>query len=181
MLLYPTLVGKELVGTDLVQAVPLVAAAALGHVLYGDFELGLTVALLIGCIPGVYIGARMSSKAPDGVVRPILAFVLLASGLKLVDVGTGPLGWTLLAAALLGLPLWGVVDALGWKKEHWARAERSRTKWLTWQGLGAPFVVGAGAAIAYFTKTRPRLAAAAIANNATVTETVIVPEASAAV
>jgi uncharacterized protein len=183
MLLYPTLVGKELVGTDLVQAVPLVGAAALGHVLYGDFELGLTAALLLGCIPGVYLGARMSSKAPDGVVRPILAFVLLASGLKLVDMGTGPLGWTMLAAALLGLPLWGVVDALGWNKDQWHRAGRNRTKWLTWQALGAPFVIGAGVAIAYFAKTRPRLAAAAVASNAgAVTESVVVPEeASAAI
>ena len=52
MMLYPTLVGKELVGTDLVQAVPLVAAAALGHILFGDFELGLTLSLLVGCLPG---------------------------------------------------------------------------------------------------------------------------------
>jgi len=163
MMLYPTLVGRELVGTDLVQAVPLVAAAALGHVLYGDFALGLTVSLLVGCLPGVYIGARMSAKAPDGVVRPVLAFVLLASALKLVNVSTPALGWTLLVVALVGLPLWGVVDALGWKKEHWARAGHDRRTWVQLQGLGAPFVVGTGAAIAYFTRTRPRLVAAAAA------------------
>ena len=108
MLIYPTLVGSELVGTDLVQAVPLVAAAALGHILYGDFSLGLTASLLIGSIPGVYIGARLSAKAPDGVVRPLLAFVLLASGLKLVNMGTTELGWVLMVVAIIGLPLWGV-------------------------------------------------------------------------
>jgi len=161
MLIYPTLAGSELVGTDLVQAVPLVAAAALGHILYGDFSLGLTASLLIGSIPGVYLGARLSAKAPDGVVRPILAFVLLASGLKLVNVGTTELGWVLMIVAIIGLPLWGVIDALGWTDDHWKRSGQSRSKWLRWQGFGAPIVVGMGAAITYFTRVRPRLVNAA--------------------
>src|SRR5438270_11947414 len=71
MLLYPTLSSKELVGTDLVQAVPLVLSAALGHVVWGDLQLGLTSSLLLGCIPGVVIGALVSSVAPDGIIRPI--------------------------------------------------------------------------------------------------------------
>jgi uncharacterized membrane protein YfcA len=180
MLLYPTLVGKELVGTDLVQAVPLVAAAALGHILYGDFELALTLSLLVGCLPGVYIGAHMSAKAPDGVVRPLLAFVLLASGLKLVNMGTGALGWTMLIVALVGLAVWGVIDGLGWKREAWTRAGENRTKWLTWQTLGAPFGVGAVAAVTYFIRVRPRLAAAAV-ETAENTESVMVQETSAAI
>ena len=60
MLLYPMLSSRELVGTDLVQAVPLVVAAAVGHLLWGDFELDLTASLLIGSIPGVIIGAHVS-------------------------------------------------------------------------------------------------------------------------
>ncbi len=56
MALYPTLKASELVGTDLVQAVPLVASAALGHILFGDFHMDLTTSLLIGCIPGVWVG-----------------------------------------------------------------------------------------------------------------------------
>ena len=52
MLLYPTLSSKELVGTDLVQAVPLVLAAAIGHLMWGEFEMGLTGSLLLGCGPG---------------------------------------------------------------------------------------------------------------------------------
>ena len=60
LLLYPTLKAGQLVGTDLVQAVPLVASAALGHLLFGDFQLGLTASLLVGRIPGVYVGARVS-------------------------------------------------------------------------------------------------------------------------
>jgi hypothetical protein len=85
--LYPALKANQLVGTDLVQAVPLVAAAALGHLLFGDFQLDLTVSLLIGSIPGVYLGARISSRAPGGLIRAMLAIVLLASALKLLDAG----------------------------------------------------------------------------------------------
>ena len=84
LFLYPGLRTSELVGTDLVQAVPLVAAAAAGHALFGAVQLGLTTSLLIGALPGVYVGARLSSRAPDRLVKPALALVLVVSGLKLV-------------------------------------------------------------------------------------------------
>lgn len=109
LLLYPTLRAKELVGTDLVQAVPLVGAAAVGHVLFGEFELGLTFSLLLGSIPGVYLGARFSSVAPDGIIRRILVFVLMASGLKLLNVSTSDLGIILLAAAITGPAIWAMI------------------------------------------------------------------------
>jgi uncharacterized protein len=86
LFLYPGLKSSQLVGTDLVQAIPLVGSAALGHVLFGDVRLGLTASLLLGALPGVYIGARLSAHAPDKVVRPALFTVLLTSGLKLVQV-----------------------------------------------------------------------------------------------
>lgn len=84
LLLYPALKASQLVGTDLVQAVPLVAAASLGHILYGDFSLGLTTSLLIGAIPGAWFGAHVSSRAPGGIIRRALAILLLASALKLL-------------------------------------------------------------------------------------------------
>jgi uncharacterized protein len=84
LLLYPRMELSELVGTDLVQAVPLVASAAIGHLLFGNFNFGLTASILIGSVPGVFVGARFSSRAPDYVIRPSLAVVLLLSGLKLV-------------------------------------------------------------------------------------------------
>ncbi len=87
--LYPRLQTSALVGTDLVQAVPLVSAAALGHLLFGDFRLGLTASLLVGCLPGVYVGARLSSRAPDHAIRPVLVTVLVASALKLLGTPTG--------------------------------------------------------------------------------------------
>ena len=84
MLLYPALATRELVGTDLVQATPLVCAAALGHALWGDLQLDLTGSLLIGSIPGVIIGAHISSRANDAAIRPLLAGVLVLTGAKLL-------------------------------------------------------------------------------------------------
>jgi uncharacterized membrane protein YfcA len=102
LFLYPRLTAPSLVGTDLVQAVPLVASAALAHILFGDFSLGLTLSILVGSIPGVFLGAQMSARSPDALVRKALIFVLLASGLKLVNVGTTQLGW-IMAIAFVGM------------------------------------------------------------------------------
>ncbi len=84
LFLYPGLRSSELVGTDLVQAALLVASAALGHLLFGEVELGLTASLMLGSVPGVYLGARTSAKAPDRVLRPILCTVLALTGLRLI-------------------------------------------------------------------------------------------------
>jgi uncharacterized membrane protein YfcA len=84
--LYPALRPNDLVGTDLVQAVPLVAAAALGHIFFGDLHLDLAAAIVLGSVPGVLLGARLSSRAPAAVVRAALVAVLLASSLKLFGV-----------------------------------------------------------------------------------------------
>jgi uncharacterized membrane protein YfcA len=109
MALYPRLTANELVGTDLLQAVPLVASAALGHVLFGDFQMDLTTSLLLGCIPGVWVGAHLSARAPGGLVRRALAFVLLASALKLLNVPNRETA-TILAITLVFAPvLWMLV------------------------------------------------------------------------
>jgi uncharacterized membrane protein YfcA len=107
--LYPTLKASELVGTDLVQAVPLVASAALGHVLFGDFKLDLTTSLLLGCIPGVWVGAHLSAQAPGGLVRRALAFVLLASALKLLNVSNSDTGIILIVVLAVAPLLWMLV------------------------------------------------------------------------
>ncbi|MER6507813.1 sulfite exporter TauE/SafE family protein [Nonomuraea sp. NPDC001636] len=106
LVLYPALKANQLVGTDLVQAVPLVAAAALGHLMFGDFKLELTLSLLIGSIPGIYLGARISARAPGGLIRALLAIVLLASALKLLDVGNAVTAWLLVAACAVTLAGW---------------------------------------------------------------------------
>lgn len=85
---YPTLRPSQMVGTDIVQAIPLVAAATLGHLIFGDVQFGLTASLLIGALPGVYLGARMSARGPGAVIRPVITAVLLGSALALLKLDT---------------------------------------------------------------------------------------------
>ena len=162
MLLYPTLSSKELVGTDLVQAIPLVASAAFGHLLFGDFKLDLTASLLVGCLPGVYLGARVSSRARDAVIRPLLAVILLASGLKLLNLGTPQMVAVVVAVVLLATPLWGALDAISHPGHAWSAASVSRRAMVGVQSAGAPFGVGFVAALLYFGLVRPKLVAASV-------------------
>jgi uncharacterized membrane protein YfcA len=92
---YPALAARQLVGTDLTQAVPLTAAAALGALLFGHVQFALTTAVIIGSVPAVLIGSFLSSRAPDKYIRPVITFVIFASGLKYAGMGTTALGWTL--------------------------------------------------------------------------------------
>ena len=112
LLLYPMLSAKSLVGTDLVQAIPLVGAATLGHLLFGDFQLGLTATLLVGAIPGVYLGAKVSTRAPGPDHPAVLIMVLLISALKLLGVSTGYLGLAI-AGGLVLLGGWFLAAATG--------------------------------------------------------------------
>jgi uncharacterized membrane protein YfcA len=106
LLMYPMLKASSLVGTDLTQAIPLVAAAAAGHLLFGSFSLVIAASLLVGAIPGAWIGAQLSSRAPGGVIRRILAVLLFASGLRLLGV---PTEWVIAASASLV-----VVGGIAW-------------------------------------------------------------------
>ena len=99
LVVYPQLRPAQLVGTDMVQAIPLVAAATVGHLLYGDVHLAVTISLLLGALPGVYLGARLSARGPAALIRPVIPAVLLASALALLKVPT-PM---LIGAAVAGL------------------------------------------------------------------------------
>jgi len=105
LFVYPMISAGRLVGTDLTQAVPLTLAAAVGALIFGHVDFGVTASLIIGSVPAVLVGSLFSSRAPDRYVRPVIAFAIFASGLKYVGVGTTVLGWILasvLAAALAG-------------------------------------------------------------------------------
>ena len=102
LFLYPMIGAKQLVGTDLTQAVPLTLAAALGALAFGRVELAVTTSLIIGSVPAVVVGSFLSSRAPDRYIRPVITFVILASGLKYVGVGTTELGWILCGLLLVG-------------------------------------------------------------------------------
>jgi uncharacterized membrane protein YfcA len=156
LLLYPRLSAKALVGTDLVQAIPLVGAATLSHAIFGHVDLSLTGSLLIGSMPGVYLGARVSSRAPDALIRPALVVILIASALKLLDFSNGALGGALLLIVLIGAPLWGATDASLRPQEQWSATGQRRTTWVTAQAVAAPFLIGFPIALFYASVVRRR-------------------------
>jgi len=84
MLLYPKLRGASVVGTDLAHAIPLVTVAGLGHLQLGNIDYRLLIGLLLGSIPGIYIGSTVSSRLPEVMMRRILACVLLVMGIACV-------------------------------------------------------------------------------------------------
>ena len=106
MALYPMLSANRLVGTDLVQAVPLVIAAAAGHLLFGEVDWSIVWPLVIGSIPGAFIGAQFSSRVPGGIVRRALALVLLVAGFKMLGASN--------EATLIALVVALVAGTIGW-------------------------------------------------------------------
>jgi uncharacterized membrane protein YfcA len=113
LFIYPTLGANQLVGTDLTQAVPLTLAAALGAVAFGHVEISVTGSLILGSVPAVLIGSMLSSSVPDRYVRPAIAFVIFASGLKYVGVATTALGWILCGTLLVAAVGW-LISARPW-------------------------------------------------------------------
>ena len=81
--LYPRLLSIKIVGTDLAHAVPLTAVAGLGHAVIGTVDYGILMSLLLGSLPGIYIGSHLASRLPEHIVRPALAGMLLLIGVRL--------------------------------------------------------------------------------------------------
>jgi len=82
MLLYPRLNSVTIIGTDIAHAVPLTLIAGLGHMQLGNVDFVLLSSLLIGSIPAIHFGSKLSKKLPNHVLQPILATILLAIGSK---------------------------------------------------------------------------------------------------
>lgn len=82
--LYPHLPAVRIVGSDVVHAVPLTLVAGIGHWWLGSVDWSLLGALLLGSLPGIWIGSHISAKVPDRILRPILASMLVLIGAKLI-------------------------------------------------------------------------------------------------
>ena len=83
--LYPyRLTAKKLVGTDLAHAIPLTLVAGAGHLVLGNIDTVLLLNLLCGSIPGIILGSLMSSRAPESIIRNVMAGVLALVGVKLL-------------------------------------------------------------------------------------------------
>ena len=68
---------NKVVGTDIAQALPLALVAGIGHMSMGNVNSHILVSLLLGMVPGVFVGNKLSGIVPDKVLRTILSFILL--------------------------------------------------------------------------------------------------------
>jgi uncharacterized membrane protein YfcA len=84
LFLYPRLPTLKVVGTDLAHAIPLTAIGGFGHWQMGNVDFTLLGSLLIGSLPGIWIGSHLSARIPENVLRPVLASVLMLIGFKFV-------------------------------------------------------------------------------------------------
>ena len=109
LLLYPTLSAVRLVGTDLVQAVPLVLSAAISHVLVSGVDWLILIPLIFGGTPGTFLGARLANWVSQSVIRRGIVIVLTLTGLTLLGVGPEIVGIVGAAMLLLGPLAWAYI------------------------------------------------------------------------
>jgi uncharacterized protein len=109
LLLYP-LTAQRIVGTDMLHAALLLWVAGAGHLLHGNVDLHAMAWLLVGSIPGVLLGSHLSIKVPERALRVAFSFVLILSGIKLVEL---PFATTIIAVsgafAILALAVRGAL------------------------------------------------------------------------
>ena len=82
--LYPKYKAIKIVATDLAHAIPITAIAGLGHAHIGTVDYILLGSLVLGSLPGIYLGSHFGNFLPDKIMRPILACMLLAIGIRLL-------------------------------------------------------------------------------------------------
>jgi uncharacterized membrane protein YfcA len=83
--LYSSLSARRLVGTDIVHAIPLTFLAGASHFGMGNVDLKILGFLLIGSVPGIALGSRITGLVPDWVLRVTLALVLFWAAYSLIN------------------------------------------------------------------------------------------------
>jgi uncharacterized membrane protein YfcA len=110
LFVYP-LTARRIVGTDMLHAALLLWVAGAGHLLHGNVDLRAMAWLLLGSIPGVLIGSHLSIRVPDRALRIAFAFILVLSGIKLVEL---PAATTIIEVGVvvggLALLAWGAAE-----------------------------------------------------------------------
>jgi uncharacterized membrane protein YfcA len=84
MILYPLLPLPRIVAADIAYAVPLTLVAGLGHASLGSVDWPLLSKLLVGSLPGIWIGSHLMSRIPERVIRSLLSVLLAYAGIKLI-------------------------------------------------------------------------------------------------
>lgn len=120
LVLFP-LRAHKVVGTDIFHAAALLYVAGMGHWIAGHVDWALLGWLLLGSIPGVLLGGRLSLRIPEPALRLVLAAILGLAGIRLLDVpGAG-----IIIVVALSV---GAVALLGWIGRHsWIRFQHGRT------------------------------------------------------
>jgi len=114
MLLFPSMLPSRLVGTDLLQAVPMLIAAAIAHWGLGEINLAVLVSLLLGQLPGIWIGARVSSRYDGQALRRLVLVFIGTAGLALVGLPT----WAVAVVSVVGVLIAGSLIARGYYRER---------------------------------------------------------------
>jgi uncharacterized membrane protein YfcA len=109
LLLYPTLSAVKLVGTDLVQAVPLVLSAAVSHIIVDGVQWAVLIPLILGGTPGTFLGAKLASWVSQSVIKRGIVIVLTLTGLSMLAVPPVWVGIAGAALVVLGPVLWGFI------------------------------------------------------------------------
>jgi uncharacterized membrane protein YfcA len=109
------LTPHRVVGTDVFHAALMLWAAGLAHLIVGNVDLTLMANILIGSLPGVWIGTALLPRVPATVLRPTLGCVLLGSALGVVSKAGADLpAWTVVGVpALVGLLAFAVIRLRG--------------------------------------------------------------------
>ena len=119
------LVPTRVVGTDVFHAAILLWAAAAAHIVSGNVDFGLAGNILVGSVPGVWLGSHWSVRVPADVLRATLAIVLIGAGLALL----GKAGAGIPVEALVPFPLLVValLIAMIWRDRR-DKTERSEAE-----------------------------------------------------
>lgn len=122
LLLYPRLATARVVGTDVAHAIPLVAAATAGHLLFGQVHLSLAATLIAGGVPGVLIGSYLAGRVPGTALRRGLVVLLVATATALLSPSVTLVAATsAAAAALLAVTAVGPRVGRETKRGQWVR------------------------------------------------------------
>lgn len=118
LLLYPGLGLKRLVGTDMVQALPLTVAAAIGQVLVNGVQWAVLIPLIVGSTPGTYLGSRLAARVPVGMIRRGIVLVLTLTGLALIGVPPAWVGGIGAGLVILGPAVWALLRDAVRRRRH---------------------------------------------------------------
>ena len=84
MILYPRLPLPRIVAADIAYAVPLTLVAGLGHASLGTVDWPLLLKLILGSLPGIWVGAHLLTRTPERIIRLALSVLLAWASVKLI-------------------------------------------------------------------------------------------------